>query len=135
MSGAVAIRALAVQGAAVLVTALVLGAALPTSFFERWGAVAGPLSWALCALVTAVVLSLPVLRTLVGAALAGIPAIVAVVAGVHWAGTLIALVVFAGWCGTVAAPDRSAPDRAPHGPSAPESGRRRGLRRRRAADV
>lgn len=91
-------KAAAVQTAAVAALAVALALALPKSFFEDWGWLAGPGAWALCALLTARVLALPVLAVLTGAALAGIPALIGVVSGVHWLGTLVAVVVFALWC-------------------------------------
>jgi hypothetical protein len=52
----------------------------------------------LCAAFTARVLALPLVPTLVGAALAGLPSIVAVVVGLHWAGAVLAVGLFALWC-------------------------------------
>jgi hypothetical protein len=98
-----AVRAGLVQAAAVAVISIALVIALPRSFFEDWGWIAGPGAWAACALFTATVLHLPRGRTLLGAALAGIPSLIAVVIGVHWLGALIAVVVFGLWCGTKAA--------------------------------
>ena len=56
----------------------------------------------LCALVTARVVGLPIAGTLVGAALAGLPSLVAVVIGVHWLGAVIAIALFALWCARLA---------------------------------
>jgi hypothetical protein len=98
-----AVRAGLVQAAAVAVISIALAIALPRSFFEDWGWIAGPGAWAACALFTATVLHLPRGRTLLGAALAGIPSLIAVVIGVHWLGALIAVVVFGLWCGAEAA--------------------------------
>ena len=47
------------QAAAVAVLSIALAIALPHSFFDDYGWIAGPAAWALCALVTARVLSLP----------------------------------------------------------------------------
>jgi hypothetical protein len=91
-------RAALVQALAVAVISLALGLALPHSFFEDWGWLAGPGAWAICALVTARVLHLPPGATLIGAALAGVPSLLAVLIGVHWLGAAIAVVVFAVWC-------------------------------------
>ena len=41
-------------------------------------------------------------RVVVGAALAGLPSVVAVVIGVHWLGAAIAVVLFALWCARLA---------------------------------
>ena len=91
-----------VQTVAVAVLAVVLALTLPHSFFEDWGWIAGPAAWAACAVVTARVLKLDVTGTLIGAALAGVPALLAVVAGVHWLGTVVAVGVFALWCARLA---------------------------------
>jgi hypothetical protein len=98
-----AVRAALAQAAGVLALAIVLGATLERSFFEDWGWLAGPGAWMLAATVTALVLRLPLARTLVGAALAGIPSGVLTVLGAHWAGAALAVVLFALWCGAVAA--------------------------------
>ena len=95
-------RAAAVQALAVAVLSVALALALPHSFFEDWGWIAGPAAWMVCALVTAAVVRLPALRVLVGAALAGLPSVVAVVAGVHWLGAALAVVLFALWCARLA---------------------------------
>jgi hypothetical protein len=95
-------RAALVQALAVAVLSVALGLALPHSFFEDWGWLAGPAAWVACALVTARVVGLPVAGTVIGAALAGLPSLVAVVLGVHWLGALIAIVLFALWCARLA---------------------------------
>ena len=46
-------RAAAVQGLSVAVLSVALALALPHSFFEDWGWLAGPGAWIVCALVTA----------------------------------------------------------------------------------
>jgi hypothetical protein len=102
VNGSVAWRAGLVQGLSVAATAVVLGLALPRSFFEDYGWAAGPGVWALCALLTAAVLRLPALPVLAGAALAGIPSLVTVLLGVHWAGVPLAVGIFAVWCGWLA---------------------------------
>jgi hypothetical protein len=95
-------RAAAVQAASVAVLSVALAVALPHSFFEEWGWIAGPAAWLVCALVTAAVVRLPVPGVLVGAALAGLPSVLAVVVGVHWLGAAIAIVLFALWCARLA---------------------------------
>jgi hypothetical protein len=55
--------------------------------------------WAACGLLVAVVLRLPVIGVLVGAALAGLPMLVGVAVGIHWLGAPLALLVFGVWCG------------------------------------
>jgi hypothetical protein len=106
MDRSTAWKALATQAAVVAVLGVVLGVSLPHSFFEDWGWLAGPAAWALAALVTARVIDLPVLPVLVGAALAGLPGVLAVVVGVHWLGAALGAVVFALWCGRLAARGR-----------------------------
>jgi hypothetical protein len=91
-------RAAVVQLLAVAVLSVALALILPHSFFDDWGWIAGPLSWMLCAAFTARVLALPLGPTLVGAVVAGLPSIVAVVVGLHWAGAVLAVGLFAVWC-------------------------------------
>lgn len=95
-------KALLIQIAAVAVISAVLALALPESFFDEWGWLSGPVAWLACAALTARVLQLPVVGALTGAVLAGIPSAIAVVAGVHWLGALIAALLFALWCGRLA---------------------------------
>jgi hypothetical protein len=52
----------------------------------------------LCAAFTARVLRLPLGPALLGAALAGLPSILAVIVGAHWAGAAVAVALFALWC-------------------------------------
>jgi hypothetical protein len=91
-------RAALLQLAAVALLSVALALALPHSFFEDWGWFAGPAAWMLCAAFTARLLDLPLGPTLLGAALAGLPSILAVVIGVHWAGAVLAVALFALWC-------------------------------------
>jgi hypothetical protein len=95
-------RAALVQALAVAALSIALTVALPHSFFEDWGWLAGPAAWLACALVTARVVRLPIAGTLVGAALAGLPSVLAVVLGVHWLGAVLAIAVFALWCARLA---------------------------------
>ena len=98
MDGSIAIRAAVLQGASVAVLSVALALALPRSFFEDWGWLAGPGAWMLCALLTASLLALPRGRALLGAALAGLPSLLAVLIGAHWLGAVIAIALFALWC-------------------------------------
>jgi hypothetical protein len=91
-------RTALLQLAAVALLSIALAVALPHSFFEDWGWIAGPATWMLCAVFTAHVLRLPPGPTLLGAALAGLPSILAVVLGVHWLGAVVAVALFALWC-------------------------------------
>ena len=92
-------RAASIQFLAVLLLAGALGAALPRGFFEDWGWIAGPASWLLCAAITSWFVRLPLRLVLLGAALAGLPSLLAVFVGLHWAGALLAVVLFGLWCG------------------------------------
>jgi hypothetical protein len=92
-------RAASIQLLAVLLLAGALGAALPHGFFEDWGWIAGPASWLLCAAITSWFVRLPVRLVLLGAVLAGLPSLLAVFVGLHWAGALLAVVLFGLWCG------------------------------------
>jgi hypothetical protein len=98
MDASILWRAALLQLVAVAVLSLALGLALPHSFFEDWGWLAGPASWMLCAAFTARVLALPLVPTLIGAVLAGLPSLLAVLVGLHWAGALLAIAIFAVWC-------------------------------------
>jgi hypothetical protein len=100
-------RAAVVQVVAVAVLSTILALALPKSFFESWGWISGPLAWLACAALTARLVGLPTGPTLLGAVLAGLPAGVAVLLGVHWLGVLIAVVLFALWCARL--PVRASP--------------------------
>lgn len=96
-------RAALLQLAAVALLSVALALALPHSFFEDWGWIAGPASWMLCAAFTARVLRLPLGATLLGALLAGLPSLLAVLVGLHWAGAVLAVAIFAVWCARLAA--------------------------------
>jgi hypothetical protein len=97
-------RAALLQLLAVAALSIALALALPHSFFEDWGWIAGPAAWMLCAAFTARVLRLPLGPALLGAAVAGLPSLLAVVLGVHWAGAVLAVALFALWCARLAAP-------------------------------
>ena len=62
----------------------------------------GPGAWAACALAAGALLRLPPGWVLPGAALSGLPSLATVLAGVHWAGTPLALILFGAWCGWIA---------------------------------
>jgi hypothetical protein len=91
-------RAALLQLAAVAILSIALALALPHDFFVDWGWVAGPLAWLLCAALTARVLALPLTPTLIGAVLAGLPSLLAVLLNAHWAGAVVAVGLFALWC-------------------------------------
>ena len=92
-------RSALVQLVAVAVLSIILAILLPHSFFDTWGWVTGPVAWIACAALTARVLDLPLASTLVGALLAGIPSVICVIVGAHTVGEVIAIVLFALWCG------------------------------------
>jgi hypothetical protein len=98
-------RAAATQLAAVAVLSTALALALPRDFFEDWGWLTGPTSWLLCAAFTSRALALPLGRVLLGAVLAGLPSILFVLIGLHWASALFAIAIFAVWCARL--PQRS----------------------------
>lgn len=98
MDTAILWRAALVQLVAVAVLSVALALALPKSFFEDYGWLSGPLAWLLCAALTARVLRLPPGPTLLGAVLAGLPSLLFVVIGLHWAGAIVAVGCFAVWC-------------------------------------
>jgi hypothetical protein len=100
-------RAALLQLVAVALLSIALAAALPHDFFVDWGWIAGPAAWLVCATFTARVLSLPLTPALIGAALAGLPSILAVVFGVHWAGAALAVGLFALWCARLRAEDEA----------------------------
>ena len=91
-------RAALLQLVAVALVSIALAVALPHSFFSSWGWLTGPVIWLLCAALTARLLALPVTPTLIGAALAGLPSLLAVLVGAHWAGVVVAIGLFALWC-------------------------------------
>jgi hypothetical protein len=103
MDRGTALRAGIGQLVAVAAVSAVLALALPHSFFEDWGWLAGPGAWIACAYIVARVLSLPGGPALIGAAVAGIPSLIFVVLGAHWAGVPVAVLVFALWCGRLRA--------------------------------
>jgi hypothetical protein len=98
----IVLRAGLVQLAGVAVLGLVLGLALGHEFFRDNGWFAGPIAWLGCAALTATVVRLPVAPTLIGAVLAGVPSGIATALGLHWEGALLAIVLFALWCGRLA---------------------------------
>ena len=108
MNRSIVLKSALLQAVSVGVLSAVLALALGSSFFDHWGWLVGPAAWVACSAATAVVLALAMRRTLVGAVLAGLPSIAAVAAGLHWLGDLLAIVLFALWCGRTAAPARAA---------------------------
>lgn len=99
MSRSLLLRSALLQTLLVGALSALLALALGSRFFTHWGWIVGPIAWLACSLVTARLLTLPWRRTLVGAVLAGLPSIAAVAAGLHWLGDLVAIALFALWCG------------------------------------
>jgi hypothetical protein len=91
-------RVAVVQVAAVAVLSLLLGLVFSHGFFESWGWLVGPLTWLLCAWLTARVVGLPEAPVLVRALLAGIPSLLFVLVGAHWLGALVAVALLAALC-------------------------------------
>lgn len=98
MDNAILWGAALIQLAAVAVFSIILALALPKSFFEDWGRLSGPLAWLLWAALTARLLGLPPAPALLGAVLAGLPSLLAVLVGLHWLGALLPVGLFALWC-------------------------------------
>lgn len=91
-------RSALLQLVAVAVLSIALALALPDDFFDDWGWLTGPVAWLLCAAFTARALALPPAPTLLGALLAGLPSLLFVALGAHWAGAVVAVGLFALWC-------------------------------------
>jgi hypothetical protein len=102
-----ALRAGLVMAATLAPIFVALALALPKSFFEDWGWLAGPAVWIGCALVTGRVLGLPLERVAAAAAIAGIPSLVLVLVGLHDLGPILSLPLFAGLCGHIPAREGS----------------------------
>jgi len=91
-------RVAVVQLVAVAVLSVALAIVFSHGFFVDWGWIVGPVTWLLCAWFTARVVGLAVAPTLIGAVLAGLVSVVAVVIGVHWLGAIVAVGLLAAWC-------------------------------------
>lgn len=98
VSRSILVRSALTQTVLVGALSALLALALGGTFFTHWGWIVGPAAWIACSLATARLLALPVRRTLAGAILAGLPSIVAVIAGLHWLGDVVAIALFALWC-------------------------------------
>ncbi|HET8758666.1 MAG TPA: hypothetical protein VFM58_21790 [Solirubrobacteraceae bacterium] len=102
MDRSIAWRSALLQALLVGCVAVVLGLALPRSFFEDWGWLAGPAAWGGCALVVAGALRLPWALVVVGAGLSGLLMLPGVLVGAHWLGAPLGLAAFGAWCGWLA---------------------------------
>ncbi len=94
-----ALRAGGMQTAMVVALALVMRIAFPSDFFETYGWLTGPAAWLGCAALVAIRFTLPKFLTVIGAAMAGVPMLIALAIGAHWLGVLLGVAVFAAWCG------------------------------------
>lgn len=92
-------RTLAVQAVAVAILSGIL-IALPLShdFFKDWGFVVGPVAWAACSVVSARVLSIPLVFALFAALAGGVAGALVSLVTSHWVGVGVGLVVFAASC-------------------------------------
>jgi len=102
MDRSVAWRTALLFAVALAIVAVLLAVALPRSFFEDWGWLAGPGVWAACALLAGAAMELPAVPVLAGAALSALPSLVAVALDQHWAGAPLGIVLFGTWCGWLA---------------------------------
>src|ERR1700690_3534665 len=99
MTRSILLRSAILQTVLVGVLSAVLATALGSSFFHHWGWLVGPAARLACAPATPRLLGPPPRPTLGGALLAGLPSIAAVAVGLHWLGDLVAIALFALWCG------------------------------------
>jgi hypothetical protein len=92
-------KSLAVQAAAVLALFGVLVALpLPDDFFEDFGFIVGPLAWIGCSVLTARVVRIPLAFALFAAVAGGVAGTIVLVVASHWAGMVVALLVFGASC-------------------------------------
>src|SRR4051812_49506030 len=91
-------RAALVQTLAVSVLFALLALTLPRSFFEDWGALAGPAGWIAASLVTWRVVKLPLARVAIASAVAGAAAALIGLAASHAVALPVAIGVFAALC-------------------------------------
>jgi hypothetical protein len=98
-------RVAVVQLVAVAVLSLLLALVFSHGFFESWGWLAGPAAWLGCAWLTARVVGLEPLPTLLQAVAAGLVSLLGVLIGQHWLGALVAVGLFAYLCARDAHPD------------------------------
>jgi hypothetical protein len=97
-------RVAVVQVVAVALLSILLALVFSHGFFESWGWLVGPLSWLLCAWLTARIVGLPEAPVLVRAVLGGIPSLLFVLIGAHWLGAAVAIGVFAALCARLPRP-------------------------------
>lgn len=94
-------KALVVQAVVVAIPFAILGLALSNDFFfEDWGWVVGPVVWLACSVVTGRILDLPLAYVLFAAVAGGVAGLIVMLVATHWAGMLVALLVFGASCGS-----------------------------------
>jgi hypothetical protein len=80
------------------VAALLIALPLPDDFFEDYGFAAGPVAWAVCSVITARVLSIPLAFALFAAVAGGVAGTLVMLVTSHWPGLIAGLLVFAASC-------------------------------------
>ena len=95
-----AVKATAAALAAIVVLAGVSMVLLDHGDFVDWGWLLGPSAWIVACIAGARFAGLSVLAGLCGAAIAGIPSLLATLTGIHWLGIVFGLVAFAAWSGS-----------------------------------
>jgi hypothetical protein len=91
-------RVAVVQFVAVALLSVVLAIVFSHGFFVDWGWLVGPLAWLGCARITAWVVGLEPVSTLIRAVGAGIASALFVLIGLHWLGALVAVALLAYLC-------------------------------------
>jgi hypothetical protein len=97
-------RVAVVQVVAVALLSILLALVFSHGFFVSWGWLVGPLSWLLCAWLTARIVGLPEAPVLLRAVLAGILSLLFVLIGAHWLGAAVAIGLFAALCARLPRP-------------------------------
>jgi hypothetical protein len=89
-------KSLLVQAAFVgVLFAILIALPLGDDFFEDYGWITGPVAWLGCSVLTARVLVIPVGYVLFSAIAAGVCGTIVLLVASHWAGMVVALLVFA----------------------------------------
>lgn len=78
-----------------VVFGILIALPLGDDFFEDYGWATGPVAWFGCSLATARVLDVPVSYVLFSAIAAGVCGLIVMLVATHWAGMVVALLVFA----------------------------------------
>lgn len=86
------------QLVAVALLSVVLAIVFSHGFFVDWGWLVGPLAWLGCAWITAWVVGLKPVSTLIRAVGAGVVSALFVLVGLHWLGALVAVALLAYLC-------------------------------------